>query len=51
MIVPPAIEHRCDVIEDADGKVEQVYNHLIYRFGDAAVVVARAYLDEPGTVG
>lgn len=48
--LPPMIEHRRDVIEDASGAVEQVYNHLIYCFGEPPVATARAYLDEPGKV-
>jgi hypothetical protein len=44
----PTIEHRVDVIE-VDGAVEQVYNHLIYRW-ESIAVTARAYFDEINVV-
>ena len=43
------IEHVRDIIHDDDGRIEQIYNHLIYRFADAGVL-ARTYLDEPDKV-
>ena len=42
----PAIEHIRDVIRDETGQVVQVYNHLIYRFGEPPSVVARTYFDD-----
>ena len=48
--LPPIIEHIREIIQNDDGGIEQIYNHLIYRFGDPVVVVARAYFYEPNTV-
>lgn len=47
--VQPTIEHMRDIIWGDDGSVEQIYNHLIYRFGGSEIV-ARAYFDDPGKV-
>ena len=48
--LPPIIEHIREIIQSDDGGTEQIYNHLIYRFGNPVVVVARAYFDEPNKV-
>lgn len=45
----PTIEHVRDIIHGDDGRIEQIYNHLVYRFTKEGVV-ARAYLDEPDKV-
>lgn len=49
MPVSTAIEHIRDIVVDEAGQIEQIYNHLIYRFEEGATV-ARAYLDEPDKV-
>jgi hypothetical protein len=47
--VRPTIEHIRDIIWDDDGGIEQIYNHLIYRFVSLDIL-ARVYLDEPDKV-
>lgn len=46
-LLPPCIEHIRDVILGDQGQIEQIYNHLVYRFGADTSIVARAYFDEP----
>lgn len=46
----PQIEHVVDVIEAADGSVDQYYNFLVYRFPTEPETVARHYLEDEGTV-
>jgi len=47
--LPPTIEHVRDIIRDDAGGIEQIYNHLIYRF-ERSDVIARTYLDQPDVV-
>jgi hypothetical protein len=49
-IVPTAIEHHCEELI-VGGRLEQRYNYLLYQFeyGNTRFL-ARAYLDELGTV-
>lgn len=49
MTAPPTIEHVRDIILGEDGGIEQIYNHLIYRFAGSGLL-ARAYFDEPDKV-
>lgn len=48
---PSEIEHRCEEMYDAGGKLQQKYNYVVYHFAAAGrFFYARAYLDEIGTV-
>lgn len=45
-ILSPQIEHVREIIRDDGGRIEQIYNYLIYSFDEPPLVTARTYLDD-----